>query len=114
MDSLTNEPESHGFVTYEVEANENFGGLIENTAHIIFDSNPAIVTNTTKNTLVDSIQTNIYNSITYIGCPGDTILGYTENVVLSDTTITSDSCVVINSTNIIFGQPSVHDFNIEA
>jgi len=56
-DSLHNEAESHGFVSYTISPNENLAEFtkIENTAHIYFDSNPAIVTNTTFNTMVSII-----------------------------------------------------------
>ena len=53
-DHIVDEPGSHGFVKYGIKAN---GGLsdftvVQNTANIYFDFNPAIVTNTTTNTLV--------------------------------------------------------------
>lgn len=53
LDSTTNEPLSHGFVTFEIDlvSNQSEGTQILNTAHIFFDNNPAIVTNTAKNTL---------------------------------------------------------------
>jgi len=56
-DSGTNELLSHGYVIYEVKplAGTPDYTLIENTSHIYFDFNPAIITNTTGNTLVDSI-----------------------------------------------------------
>lgn len=52
-DSTTNEPGSHGFVTYEVKAKPGLanGTQFTNTAHIYFDFNPAIVTNTTLNVI---------------------------------------------------------------
>jgi len=52
-DSTTNEPASHGFVTFEVEMLQGLtpGTEIKNTAYIYFDANPAIVTNTVKNTI---------------------------------------------------------------
>lgn len=48
-DSGTNEVESHGFIQYRVKVKNNLalGTLIENTAYIYFDFNPAIITNTT-------------------------------------------------------------------
>ncbi|HBS85318.1 MAG: hypothetical protein A2W91_16050 [Bacteroidetes bacterium GWF2_38_335] len=54
-DSATNEPASHGFVSYEINlANDaNIGEVIENTAYIYFDNNLPIVTNTTINTIID-------------------------------------------------------------
>ncbi len=53
-DSTSNEPGSHGLVMYEVKPVEALADYTEirNTAHIFFDNNPAIVTNTTWNTMV--------------------------------------------------------------
>lgn len=52
-DSNTNEPASHGFVNYQVRLMPSIASdaTINNTAHIYFDYNDAIVTNTTVNTL---------------------------------------------------------------
>ena len=57
IDSLTNEPESHGYVSYTIQPKTDLPEEteIENTAHIIFDFNPAIITNTTKNTMVENL-----------------------------------------------------------
>ena len=56
-DSTSNEAESHGFVKYSIQAKEDvvFGTEVNNTAHIFFDYNDPIVTNTTVNVLVDSV-----------------------------------------------------------
>lgn len=50
-DSATNEEASKGFVSYSIKkkASTDIGAVIKNTAHIYFDFNPAIVTNTTEN-----------------------------------------------------------------
>lgn len=50
MDSLHNEPESHGFVMYQLITNTalNEGDEIENVADIYFDNNPPVRTNTVK------------------------------------------------------------------
>ena len=52
-DSTSNEPESHGFITFKVKAPAGLAPetRIENTAYIYFDNNPAIITNTTWNTI---------------------------------------------------------------
>jgi uncharacterized repeat protein (TIGR01451 family) len=58
-DSNVNEVASHGFVKYKIDLNEGLalGTSIYNTANIYFDFNPAIVTNTTVNTLhVDNVS----------------------------------------------------------
>ncbi len=50
-DSASNEPASHGYLIYKISENVGnaIGSEITNTAHIYFDWNPAIVTNTTYN-----------------------------------------------------------------
>ncbi|WP_116106995.1 T9SS type A sorting domain-containing protein [Lewinella sp. IMCC34191] len=58
VDSLTNEPESHGFFTFEILAREGLDEFtaIENTAGIYFDFNRPVITNTVKSTLVESLD----------------------------------------------------------
>ncbi len=53
IDSLTDEPNSHGYVQYKVKIKDNapVGTVINNTAFIYFDFNAPVVTNTTTNTL---------------------------------------------------------------
>jgi hypothetical protein len=52
--AITNEAASHGFVTYNIKLNTGLlpGAEIKNRAHIYFDYNSAITTNTTKNKIV--------------------------------------------------------------
>ncbi len=52
-DSLSNEPASHGLVTYTINPKNNLqqGTQLTNTAYIYFDFNPAVVTNTVVNTI---------------------------------------------------------------
>jgi uncharacterized repeat protein (TIGR01451 family) len=52
-DSTTNEPLSHGYVIYEIDQKPNLpiGTQFFNTGYIYFDYNPAVVTNTTINTI---------------------------------------------------------------
>jgi Secretion system C-terminal sorting domain len=51
-DSTTDEPGSHGYVRYSIKrkAGTSPTAQINNTAHIYFDYNPAVVTNTVTNT----------------------------------------------------------------
>lgn len=53
-DSNHNEPLSNGFVKYKVKVRPGLplGTTIDNTASIYFDFNPAVVTNTTSNTIM--------------------------------------------------------------
>jgi len=52
-DSFSNEPASHGSVRFSVALNHGLpvGTQIKNTGYIYFDLNPAVVTNTTLNTI---------------------------------------------------------------
>ena len=52
-DSTTNEPGSHGFVSFRISQTPNLpdGTLIENTASIYFDFNDPVLTNTWKHTI---------------------------------------------------------------
>ena len=56
-DSTSNPSGSQGFVQYRIKpkANLTVGTQIENTAHIYFDFNPAVVTNTTVNNFVTTV-----------------------------------------------------------
>lgn len=56
-DSTTNEPESNGFIIYEILANPGtgLGETIENTAYIYFDFNPAVITNTVVTTVAETM-----------------------------------------------------------
>jgi hypothetical protein len=54
-DSTSNEPQSHGFILYQIrQAQSNVvGDVINNTAHIFFDFNEAVITNTTWDEIVE-------------------------------------------------------------
>ena len=56
-DSTTNEPASKGYVQYRIRLKDNLplGTHISNTAFIYFDFNPAVVTNTTSNTISTTV-----------------------------------------------------------
>ena len=56
-DNKTNEPLSHGFVSYRVSPKKGLPEQTEilNTAYIYFDFNPPIQTNTTSNVMVSSL-----------------------------------------------------------
>jgi hypothetical protein len=55
--SSSNEPLSHGFIRYRIASKTGLPEetAIKNTAHIYFDFNPAIVTNTTNNLMVSKL-----------------------------------------------------------
>jgi hypothetical protein len=64
-DSARDEPNSHGFVNFRITPKAGLPEetVVENTAHIYFDFNPVIVTNTTMNTLVTSLPVDKVNGI---------------------------------------------------
>ena len=85
-DSVSNEPESHGHVTYRIRTLNGLpiGTEIENTAHIFFDYNDAVVTNTTLNTIavVSSITEKTEHKANLYPNPAQNIL----NVVFDSAT----------------------------
>ncbi len=100
-DSLSNEKESHGFVTYAIRAKDDIEELsiINNTAHIIFDSNPAIITNTTMNTMVEMIFEDKFVTMHDTICEGQDFMGYTETgnyLIEYPLGVTCDSLVNLN------------------
>ncbi len=56
-DSSTNEPDSHGYVTFRInqKAGNLPGSVISNTAQIYFDFNEPVITNTTENIICDTV-----------------------------------------------------------
>lgn len=119
-DSLSNEKESHGFVTYTIKANADINELtvINNTAHIIFDSNPAIITNTTMNTMVETICDDKFVTINDTICEGQDYLDYSETgnyLIEYPLGVTCDSLVDLNLEVLVLDHPkctvNVEDIN---
>ena len=65
-DSNSNEPASHGAVTYSVlpKAGLTSGSKIHNTASIVFDFNTPVVTNTTENIITEAVPTGLLSTET--------------------------------------------------
>lgn len=80
-DSNSNEPQSHGYVVFEVNVDSNAASNspIKNTAFIYFDYNSPIITNTTNNFLVDSIPVTI-TPIFQSGCDSVIVNGYSYHL----------------------------------
>ena len=57
-DSVNNEPESHGFITYKIKPKSNFslGDIVYNDAEIFFDFNPPIQTNIVSTEVVNNLS----------------------------------------------------------
>lgn len=116
-DSGANEAQSHGFVQFRIDLvpGLSVGTEIENYANIYFDFNPAIVTNTTLNTLFQCDTT--VSMLTLDMCEGDSIwLGgayQTSAGIYSNVFQTSQGCdsvvmtdLQVSSTNVQITQSS--------
>lgn len=57
-DSTNDEANSHGYIAYKIKPKSNIelGDIIYNTAHIFFDFNPAIITNTVSTEVVETLS----------------------------------------------------------
>lgn len=64
-DSFSNEAASHGYVQYRIKPKWYLplNQIIQNTAHIFFDNNPAIVTNTTQTLVANVAAIQVNNGI---------------------------------------------------
>lgn len=72
VDSVTNEPASHGFVKYSIQQQPNLADFtrVENSAAIYFDYNPPILTNTAFHTICATCHlTNITNGSIIVSNP---------------------------------------------
>lgn len=83
-DSSSNEIASHGYVIFEIDPINNLfnGQIIENKVEIYFDYNPAVVTNTIFNTVMDcsSFYMNA-NVASNVICEDDTLMA-TQNPII--------------------------------
>jgi hypothetical protein len=94
-DSIVNEPASHGFIRYRCMPKTGLPdySILNNRAHIYFDFNPAIVTNTTLNILVYQIpvglaEQNASNNVVVIPNP------VTENALISFENLNNEAYTV--------------------
>ena len=69
-DSVNNEPESHGLISYVITPNPSLpvGTVLENTAYIYFDNNEPIITNTTWTTIHECGGEAAFESATAMIC----------------------------------------------
>jgi len=83
-DSVNNEPESHGMVSFKIDFLEGIatGEELNQTAHIFFDNNPAVVTNTTWHTIHECGGESAFDLSSSAVCAGETVtLSSTEDLV---------------------------------
>ncbi len=81
VDSMTNYDGSQGFVSFRCSTKEDRSEntIVNNTADIIFDTNEPIVTNTTINTLVSELCTNVITEMDIEICEGENYNGYEDS-----------------------------------
>ncbi|WP_178987366.1 T9SS type A sorting domain-containing protein [Winogradskyella schleiferi] len=91
IDSTTDEPNSHGFITYKIKPKNDvvLGDVFNNSADIYFDFNEAITTNTVSTEIVNNLSIEEYVSTTIQLYPNPTngILNIISNNEVSDITI---------------------------
>jgi uncharacterized repeat protein (TIGR01451 family) len=64
-DSTSNEPASHGFVTYRIKPKADIvevGDVVNSTAGIFFDFNEPVITNTATTTFVEALSIAVHNA----------------------------------------------------
>lgn len=87
-DSTTNEPASHGFVSFSIEADETIEELdvVTNQAEIYFDLNEPIITNEVINTFVEHLDYDQDGYLFYEDCDdmNDTVYPGAEEVPGND------------------------------
>ena len=69
--SISNPIGSNGYVTFKIKVKPGFavGDIIPNTAHIFFDYNPAIVTNTYNTEFVQTLSNTTFTNTTFLLFP---------------------------------------------
>ncbi len=80
VDSMTNYDASQGFISFacNIDPDVEVDTEIFNSADIIFDTNPPIVTNTVLNTIVDMLCVNTEMDFSANICEGEEFIGYSE------------------------------------
>ena len=70
VDSTTNEPGSHGFFTFSIQAKEGLEDFdeITNQAGIFFDFNRPVITNRAKNTFVEALDADGDGYMFFVDC----------------------------------------------
>ncbi|MFM9986105.1 MAG: FG-GAP-like repeat-containing protein [Flavobacteriales bacterium] len=80
--STTDELGSQGFITFRIQPLDDVmpGEVIENTAEIFFDLNPAILTNSEQNTIYDCVDLEQVSATMTEACVGE-ILAFSSNAI---------------------------------
>ncbi|MFZ1677708.1 MAG: T9SS type A sorting domain-containing protein, partial [Saprospiraceae bacterium] len=95
-------PKETGMISYEIKPISALPILtsIENKASIIFESNQPVVTNTTHNTMVDALCTDVNTVENVTICRGESYSGHTESGAYLDTTHIGIYCDSVHQINL--------------
>ncbi|MFD1553236.1 hypothetical protein DNU06_15345 [Putridiphycobacter roseus] len=92
-DHISNEPGSHGYITYRIYPNLNLdpNTVINNTAYIYFDNNSPIITNTTLNKMAcyilpDSTLSQNDQLLSVLNAPNYSYQWYLDSSILTNAT----------------------------
>ncbi len=85
-DSISDEPGSHGLVSFKVNFKDDIaiGEEVNSTAHIYFDNNPAVVTNTTWHTIHECGGESAFELSSGTICAGETVDFTSTNLLVED------------------------------
>jgi hypothetical protein len=90
-DSTSDEPGSHGFIAFKIKPHDNIlvGDIINATADIYFDFNPAVVTNTAMTQIVNELSVGEFeiDKVTVYPNPTDGILNIVTHAGIANTNI---------------------------
>lgn len=107
IDSVANEPLSHGWLSYHIKSKSGLanGTQIKNTGHIYFDYNPAIVTNTTLNTIdislgIDEEINSSMNNILFPNPATNMVTVQFENNVIGNLSLIDITGKIVRTVNV--------------
>ncbi len=85
-DSISDEPGSHGMVSFKVNFKDDIaiGEEVNSTAHIYFDNNPAVITNTTWHTIHECGGESAFELSSGALCAGETVGFTSTNPLVED------------------------------
>lgn len=117
-DSNTNEAASHGYIGFSVALKPGLaaGTFIENTAHIFFDANPAVSTNSFSHLLYDCDQITATLPFTADACAEESVQMSLQTFLPSELNWYLDSVYVGTGSSVIFPDvvAGIHTITTEA
>lgn len=115
VDSSTNEPKSKGFIRFsaQLEPNLPIGAKVDNRAHIYFDYNEAIITNTASLRIADNTESideniNTYNTLSVYPNPSSDLIKIINSLDKATYSIYSISGAIIQSGEVENGENTLN------